>query len=97
MFIYQGINRTAVCVWLAARLQQHPDFFMGHIERPAAPDKHKPFEMCAIVMAVVISLVPQCGLQKPLSLIITYRLYRTSRLAGQFTNFHITPLLSLTL
>ncbi|MFR0657346.1 hypothetical protein SB719_22640, partial [Pantoea sp. SIMBA_079] len=39
MFIYQGINRTSVWVRLAARLQQHADFFMGHIERPAAPDK----------------------------------------------------------
>ncbi|ORM99057.1 hypothetical protein HA46_10475 [Pantoea septica] len=62
MLIYQSVHRSAVCIWLTARLQQYPDFTMRHIKRPAATDKHQSLQMRAVIMPVVVCLVAYCRL-----------------------------------
>lgn len=57
VLVYQVVNHTAICIRLTACLQQHPDFFMGHIQRPTAADKHQSFQMGTVIVTVVICLV----------------------------------------
>ena len=92
MIVDQLVDGVATGIGICAGLQQGADLGMGHIQRPAAPDKGETLQVMLIIVAIVVLLVAQGSGQQPLLLVVTHRLHTTTRHFGQLAYLHGRPL-----